>query len=63
MIKSLLKNSLIALTFSTVTLFADTTEVVWDAAAQPGQLEAAITAGGAGVYRLSLPSTGGKCSG
>ena len=59
MIKSLLKNSLIALTFSTVTLFADTTEVVWDAAAQPGQLEAAITAGGAGVYRLSLPSVAG----
>ena len=49
MIKSLLKNSLIALTFSTVTLFADTTEVVWDATAQPGQLEAAITAGGAGT--------------
>ena len=59
MIKSLLKNSLIALTFSSVTLFADTTEVVWDAAAQPGQLEAAITAGGAGVYRLSLPSVAG----
>jgi len=54
MLKSLLKNTLLIITLSSFTLYSqDTTDVIWDAALQPGQLEAAITAGGSGVYKLS----------
>lgn len=53
MLKSLLKNTLLIITLSSFTLYSqDTTDVIWDAALQPGQLEAAITAGGSGVYKL-----------
>jgi len=53
MLKSLLKNTFLIITFTSLTLFSqDTTEVVWDASLQPGQLEDAVTAGGSGVYRL-----------
>ena len=61
MLKTLLKHTFLSFTLIASTLFADTTDVVWDASQQPGQLEAAIAAGGPGVYRLGQPSvTGGK---
>ena len=52
MLKMLTKSLLLTARCSTFSLNAqDTTDVVWDAALQPGQLEATIT--GPGVYRLT----------
>lgn len=52
MLKTITKSFLLTIMFFSFNLNAqDTTEVVWDATLQPGQLEAAIT--GPGVYRLT----------
>jgi hypothetical protein len=52
MLKTITNSFLLIAMISSFSLNAqDTTEVVWDAALQPGQLEAAIT--GPGVYRLT----------
>ena len=54
MMKSIKKILLTVMTCSCVSLFADTTDVAWNvaSAADGGDLEAAIAAGGPGVYRL-----------